>query len=126
MAVKSATPLKQGEIVRAKVALRGVPVSTKGKVIMVSGLTWIRYWVWFDNGERVGTIDRSKLMTAEEFDRQQAGGDELVVAAAAGGSTAAAVSSDSGGSVLESVNGIPGILVERSRLAREKWAAKHG
>jgi hypothetical protein len=48
-----------------------------------------------------------------------------VVAAATGGSTAAAVSSD-GGSVLESVNGIPGILVERSRLAREKWAAKHG
>ncbi len=124
MAVKTAAPLKQGEKVRAKVALPKVPVGTLGKVIMVSGLTWIRYWVWFDNGERVGTIDRSKLMTTEEFERHLAGGDEVVVAAAAGGSTAAAVTD--GGAVLESVNGIPGHLVERARLAREKWAAKHG
>jgi hypothetical protein len=86
----------------------------------------LRYWVWFDNGERVGTIDRAKLMTIPEFERKMAGGgDELT--AASGGSTAAAVASVTGdGAVLESVNGVPGHLIERSRLARERWAAKKG
>jgi hypothetical protein len=126
MAVMAATPsstlLSKNEVVRAKVAMRGVPVGTLGKVIQVQGLSWTRYWVWFDNGVRLGTIDRAKLMTIPEFDRRQAGGDEVVVSAATGGAvTAAAVD---GGAVMESVNGIPGHLVERSRVARERWAAK--
>ncbi len=120
----SSSVLSKNEIVRAKVALPGVPVGTLGKVIQVQGLSWTRYWVWFDNGKRIGTIDRAKLMTIPEFDRKMAGGDEVAVVVGAG-VTAAAVSSD-GGAVLESVNGIPGHLVERARLARERWAAKKG
>jgi hypothetical protein len=125
MAATTAT-LSAGEIVRAKVALRGVPAGTLGKVIHVQGLSWIRYWVWFDNGERVGTIDRAKLMTIPEFERKMAGGDEVVSAASGGATAAGAVAAEAGGAVLESVNGIPGHLVERARLARERWAAKKG
>lgn len=125
MAATTAT-LSAGEIVRAKVALRGVPAGTLGKVIHVQGLSWIRYWVWFDNGERVGTIDRAKLMTIPEFERKMAGGDEVVSAASGGATSVGAVAADAGGAVLESVNGIPGHLVERARLARERWAAKKG
>lgn len=129
MAVPTATTnatLSAGETVRAKVALRGVPVGTLGKVIHVQGLSWIRYWVWFDNGERVGTIDRSKLMTIPEFERKMAGGDDVVSAASGGATAAGAIVAETGEAVLESVNGIPGLLIERSRLARERWAAKKG
>ncbi len=118
-------PLSEGETVRAKVALRGVPVGTLGKVIHVQGLSWIRYWVWFDNGERVGTIDRAKLMTIPEFERRLAGGDDLSTAASGGATAAGAVAADAAAGP-ESVNGVPGILIERSRLARERWAAKKG
>jgi hypothetical protein len=117
-------PLSAGETVRAKVALRGVPAGTLGKVIHVQGLSWIRYWVWFDNGQRVGTIDRAKLMTISEFERRMAGGDETPTAASGGATVAgaeAAASTDG-----ESVNGVPALLIERSRLARERWAAKKG
>jgi hypothetical protein len=118
-------PLSAGETVRAKVALRGVPVGTLGKVIHVQGLSWIRYWVWFDNGERVGTIDRAKLMTIPEFERRLAGVDDQPTAASGGATAAGAVAAVTG-AVPESVNGVPGILIERSRLARERWAAKKG
>ncbi len=118
-------PLSAGEIVRAKVALRGVPSGTLGKVIHVQGLSWIRYWVWFDNGERVGTIDRANLMTIPEFERRMAGGDETP-SAASGGATAAGAGAAPAGEVAESVNGVPALLIERSRLARERWAAKKG
>jgi hypothetical protein len=123
----SSTILSKNEIVRAKVALRGVPVGTLGKVIQVQGLSWTRYWVWFDNGVRLGTIDRAKLMTIPEFDFRQAGGESTP--SAGSGAGLATVSDDgggAGGAVMESVNGIPGHLVERSRVARERWAAKKG
>jgi hypothetical protein len=125
MSAKTAAPvLSSGDKVIASAALRGVPLGTPGKVIHVQGLSWIRYWVWFENGERVGTLDRAKLATPAEWDRKQNGGDELVVVAS--GESTAVAASDGAGAVLESVNGIPGHLVERSRLARERWAAKHG
>jgi hypothetical protein len=122
----SSTLLSKNEVVRAKVALRGVPVGTLGKVIHVQGLSWTRYWVSFDNGVRVGTIDRNKLMTIPEFDRRQAGGTDGEIAVVSGGAVATSSSDGGGGAVMESVNGIPGHLVERSRVARERWAAKKG
>ena len=41
--------------------LRGVPVGTAGTVIGVTGLTWIRYRVHFDNGWEHNLIDAKRL-----------------------------------------------------------------
>ena len=41
--------------------LPGVPEGTPGRVIMVGGLTWIRYRVRFDNGVELGSLDPAKL-----------------------------------------------------------------
>jgi hypothetical protein len=124
MPVKTASaPLVARDKVLAKVALKGVPAGTTGKVIHVQGLSWTRYWVWFDNGVRLGTIDRAKLATPAEWASKLGGGDAVAVVAGA----VAAVSGGSGAAgALESVNGVPGLLIERSRLARERWAAKKG
>jgi hypothetical protein len=120
-AVATKNILSKGDRVVAALDMKGVPAGTPGKVILVQGLTWIRYWVWFDNGLRVGTLDRSKLMTLDEWARR---GEAVTPAAVAEG--AAEVSADKGAVTSEDVGGVPGHLIERSRLARERWAAKKG
>ena len=42
-------------------SLRGVPAGTPGTVIGVSGLTWIRYRVQFDNGWEHNLVDAKHL-----------------------------------------------------------------
>ena len=81
--------LRKGAKAVARTALRDVPEGTPGKVILVAGLTWIRYWVRFDNGISLGTVDRKVLATPEEWKRFLAGDEEIV-------STGAATSDDDG------------------------------
>jgi hypothetical protein len=113
-------PLLVGSRVVSKVAHRGVPEGTEGKVIVIQGLSWIRYWVWFDNGVRLGTIDRKKLATIEEWERRN---DVAVVKSVSGVAIeAGAAEGDSSGDV----GGVPGYLLERSKAARARMAAKKG
>jgi hypothetical protein len=51
--------------------LPGVPAGTPGKVFLVSGVTWIRYRVRFENGVEIGTLDRSVLVSRDEWAEQQ-------------------------------------------------------
>ena len=46
----------------------GVPRGTHGKVMLVNGFGWIRYRVYFDNGEDIGSLDRSQLVRADEWE----------------------------------------------------------
>ncbi len=100
--------------------MRGVPEGTGGKVIHVQGLSWIRYWVWFDNGLRVGTLGRNKLATTAEWERRHD------VVTAVPGTVAAATGDESAGAVSGDVGGVPGYLLERSKAARARFAAKKG
>jgi len=43
----------------------GVPVGTAGVVVMVTGLSWIRYRVRFDNGLELNMLDARYLRRAE-------------------------------------------------------------
>ena len=113
--------LKRGAKVVALTDMRRVPRGTTGRVMMVSGLSWIRYFVDFDNGVSMPTVDRSRLATPAEW-REWKDRPEGAPAAAAEAPAEAA----SGGAEAESVGGIPAHLLERSRKARERWAAKAG
>jgi hypothetical protein len=55
--------IRKGDVVYAAEDLRNVPVGTRGRVAFVSGLTWTRYRVDFDNGVSVGSLDRHLLRT---------------------------------------------------------------
>lgn len=44
--------------------LPGVPAGTPGKVLMVTGLSWIRYRVRFDNGFELNLLDGHHLRPA--------------------------------------------------------------
>jgi hypothetical protein len=71
MATPSNDTLKRHEKVVAAVDLPGVPAGTPGKVFLVSGVTWIRYRVRFDNGAEVGTLDRGTLARRDEWAEQE-------------------------------------------------------
>jgi hypothetical protein len=115
-----ATPnLRQNERVMAAEDLPRVPKGTMGTVTMVSGLTWIRYWVRFDNGERIGTLHRDRLVNEQDHNRRSDGGSSV---AALDSGVAEAAAATSGAA--ESVGGVPGYLIERSKAARARWAAK--
>jgi hypothetical protein len=59
---------KKGTRVVAIVDLKGVPEGTPGKVDVNAGLTWVRYWVTFDNGVRMGTVGHEKLVRERDWD----------------------------------------------------------
>ncbi len=112
--------LKENDRVIATVDLKRVPRGTTGKVIMVSGLNWIRYWVWFDNGERIGTLHRNKLATLAEWE------NKATNAPTGKGAVAATAEAASSGGAAETIGGVPVHLLEKSKAARERWAAKKG
>ena len=114
-------PLKRKDRVVAAVDLPGIPAGTEGKVIMVAGFTWIRYWVRWANGVERGSINRSNLVRpGEPF------GPELLElranaeapVAAAGGGDAAEAGAAGGGVEVGGVM-IPGHLLERTKKRRE-------
>jgi len=46
--------------------LDGVPAGTAGKVVMVTGLSWIRYRVRFENGVELNLLDGRHLLAASK------------------------------------------------------------
>lgn len=108
--------LRKGAKVVATTELRGVPEGTPGKVMLVAGLSWIRYWVRFDNGVQLGSISRDKLATKDDLER----GDDLVADGdegdEAGGGEAAAA--DEGGGVTTA----NGTFVSQKHIDRAKAA----
>lgn len=117
--------LRKGADVVARVAMRDVPEGTVGKVSMVTGLSWIRYWVRFENGVALGTIDRSRLATPAEWKRYLAGDEEVEVEAVDGdGGGDAVVEADTGGGATTS-NGtfVSQKHIDRAKAARERLTA---
>jgi hypothetical protein len=63
MAATAAPAFKVHEKVKAADDLPGIPKGTKGKVLVVSGIDWIRYRVLFDNGVERGMLNEADLAT---------------------------------------------------------------
>ena len=121
MATKTDTDtLRRKERVVAAVDMPGIPAGTPGKVTFVEGLTWIRYWVRFDNGVVRGSINRSKL--ARPGEELGAARDEAAVVET-NGDAAAAADAGAGGAADDGVmHGgvlVPAHLLDRSRARRE-------
>ncbi len=65
----------------AAVDLPGVPAGTFGKVWFVSGVTWVRYHVQFDNGVELANVDASELRDRKQFLAEQQAAEQARVAA---------------------------------------------
>jgi hypothetical protein len=58
------TEYSRNDRVVAAQDLAGVPEGTPGRVVMVTGLSWIRYRVRFDNGVELNLLDGRYLNPA--------------------------------------------------------------
>jgi len=56
---------EKDEVAAANDALPGVPAGTRGRVVSVTGLSWIRYRVQFENGRELNLIDEKHLRAVE-------------------------------------------------------------
>ncbi|MEO6988090.1 MAG: hypothetical protein ABI239_05515 [Aquihabitans sp.] len=122
---------RKGEKVVARRELRDVPEGTAGKVILVNGFEWIRYWVLFENGVRQGSINRDALATPDQWKRHLKGetgvfGDEVEevveeTAVAAGGDGAGVGGAGSASGVtLPSGVVIPQKFIDAAAAARKR------
>jgi hypothetical protein len=113
--------LKRHEKVRANIDLPGVPAGTPGKVLVVSGVSWMRYRVLFENGVEHGLLDGRHLVRPRDFVPLDQRVEEEAVEAdvTTDGDVAAA---DEGGAA-DNAFGVPAHLLERSKKARERLAA---
>ncbi len=131
-------PLKPHTKVRSVVDLPNVPIYTNGKVELANGVSWVRYWVRFENGEVVGHVSHGDvipvklwdqyLVHKEQVEREAAEAEARAAAAAEAGAGAAAGGGASGGGAAGGgavVNGvsIPPHLLERSAAARTRLGA---
>ena len=126
MAKKSTEILRRKEKVRAASDLRGVPEGTHGRVIVANGLSWIRYWVAFENGVDMGSIDRSDLVRTDEWDQFLVDRELAAQQAEAGGDGEEAVGDTEGGGDAgggATVNGVvvPQLLLDRTKAALDRF-----
>ncbi|HEX9682486.1 MAG TPA: hypothetical protein VGA13_05355 [Acidimicrobiales bacterium] len=121
--LETTVPHRKGAKVRAARDLHGVPEGTPGKVKLINGTHWLRYWVQFENGEWLGSIDHAALVPAGDWeaylvrrDLEPEDGAELSEEAVVG-------TGDAGGSgeglVVDGVV-VPQFLLDRAKAARQR------
>lgn len=113
---------KGDEVICAR-DLREVPEGTEGKVVLVLGLTWIRYWVRFANGVAVGSVNRKDLATPAEWAYRLEYGDEVEAEGAPEGDGDDAGDDAGGGGFTRAGVLVPQLLIDRSKAARERLGA---
>ena len=127
-------PFTRNEVVMATGDLPGVPARTTGKVKMVNGFTWRRYWVFFENGVHLGSLDSHELVRPEDWEHfmtaraeREAAATAAAAAAAAGATngedTAAAAGADDDSPAAHLRAMVPEYLLERSAAARTRLGA---
>ena len=62
--------------IAAAVDMPGVPAGTFGKVWFVSGVTWIRYHVAFDNGVEIANVDGAQIIDRKVWLAEQSVRDQ--------------------------------------------------
>ena len=114
--------LRRHAKVVANVELPGVPAGMKGKVLQVSGVTWIRYRVLFENGAEHGLLDGRHLVRPKDFvpldERVEEASAEVAAADAGGGD-----GGSDGAEAADNAFGVPAHLLERAKKARERLTA---
>jgi hypothetical protein len=111
---------RRHEKVVANIDMIGIPAGTRGKVLLVNGMTWRRYRVLFSNGEDRGSLDHRHLVRPKEFvPLDQRVVEEVVEETIAEGDGAESEAPAAAGNKF----GVPEHLLERSRKARERLGA---
>lgn len=117
------TAFRKGDRVVLTKGLPGVPEGTQGKVKTANGLTWLRYWVDFDNGPWVGSVSATDLVAAGDWESFKQRRAEEAARPKEAPKAAAATEGDGAATGGGAVGGVPAHLLERSKAARARKAA---
>lgn len=122
MATTAVAPdlLRKGAKVIATTELRGVPEGTPGRVTMQSGLSWMRYWVRFDNGVSLGSLSRHQIATKADLEVAANGGVAAAGVEVAAVADAADAGDDGGGKTTPSGTLVSQKLLDRAAAARAR------
>lgn len=131
--VEPNTPFKKNDVVKATTDLPGVPQGTLGKIKVINGFTWTRYWVFFENGIDVGQLDTDELVRPQHWDyffEQKELAEERAKAAAEAAANGVEAAADAGGGAAAAADPndplaslralVPAHLLERSASARAR------
>jgi hypothetical protein len=121
MSLIASASFKRHEKVRANVDLPGVPAGTTGKVLVVSGVTWIRCRVLFANGVEHGSLDARHLVTPKAFVPLNQRVPEEASETKSAADVGTADEGDAGAA--DNAFGVPAHLLERSKQARQRLTA---
>jgi hypothetical protein len=120
-----------GDWVVAVEPIGDIPEGARGRVKVVDGFGWVRYWVAWETGEWTGSVDSASVVRADRLDRWKADQDAARAAAAAPAERAATGAASAGnGDGGEGAGEAPGAgrvpdhLLERSRQARARKASQ--
>ena len=79
--ISTTREFRRRQKIAAAVDLPGVPAGTPGKVWFVSGVTWIRYHVVFDNGVDLANVDGSQIVDRRTWAADAAAADRAALEA---------------------------------------------
>jgi len=115
--------LRVGDIVVAVEPVGAIPEGTRGRIKVVDGFEWIRYWVAWDTGEWTGSVDNSAVVAESRLEQYKADRAAAAERAAVKAAAPVAVEADAAGNG-GWASGVPEHLLERSRQARARKAAQ--
>jgi hypothetical protein len=115
--------LRVGDVVVAVEPVGAIPEGTRGRIKVVDGFEWIRYWVAWDTGEWTGSVDNSAVVAESRLEQYKADRAAAAERAAVKAAAPVAVEADAAGNG-GGASGVPEHLLERSRQARARKAAQ--
>jgi hypothetical protein len=117
--------LRVGDTIVAVEPVGDIPEGTRGRIKVIDGFEWIRYWVAWDTGEWTGSVDGAAVVAEDrvaQYQVDRAAAAERAAARAAAPAPTDGAAADDGGST----SGVPEHLLERSRQARARKAQAAG
>jgi len=122
--------VRVGDWVVAVAPIGDIPEGARGRVKVIDGFGWVRYWVAWESGEWTGSVDSALVVRADRLEQWRADREaaqaaasaqaERAVAAAAVGTNGDSGGAEGGGAASR----VPEHLLERSRQARARKAAQ--
>jgi len=120
--------LRVGDRVVAVEPVGAIPEGARGRIKLVDGFGWRRYWVAWETGEWMGSVDGDAVVAVDRVEQYRADRVAAAGRAAAAAERAAAGPDPAGDGGAGGGGGgrVPEHLLERSRQARAKAAQAAG